>query len=388
MAILSFLFLSLTMASFSLLAEVLPDNAVAVSESLHQPTEHILDTRDPTIEDIIHQYRYNHEFAGVALIADGVNTLHAAAYGERIPNSGQMHTIDSEWRWASVTKMLAGLVALQEVEQGRLSLDEPISRWLPKAPAHVKSVTLRQLMNHTSGLANPDQTKLNEITDVYEWASAAMPNFDYCYGPPLSAPGIRFDYNACDFIVLADVLKAVTGKGFADLINTRITTRYKLASIRVVTHPNDDASIVGTKAGKPIMNDLKLANLSADAAVVGKPADLLKLTQLFMAGKIISDPRLRLEFSRGLPELGYVALSVWGYEAVLSGCSAQVKIIERQGHLPGTKILTLQAPQLNRSIVLFSNRDETDWGWIWQQQGLSYQLASEVFCREADVPQN
>ena len=139
------------MASFSLLAEVLPDNAIAVTESLHQPTEHNPDTKDPAIEGIIHQYRQNHEFAGVALIANGVNTRHAAAYGERIPNSGQMHTIDSEWRWASVTKMLAGLVALQEVEQGRLSLDEPISRWLPKAPAHVKSVTLRQLMNHTSG---------------------------------------------------------------------------------------------------------------------------------------------------------------------------------------------------------------------------------------------
>ena len=137
----------------------------------------------------------------------------------------------------------------------------------------------------------------------------------------------------------------------------------------------------GTKAGLPVIDGLKLSNLSADAAIVGETTDLLKLTQLYMAGKIIAEPRIRQEFERGDPDLGYVALSVWGYEARLSGCTHPVKIIERQGHLPGTKILTLQAPKLFRSIVVFSNREETDWGWIWQQQGLSYELASEVFCR-------
>ncbi|MBV2130482.1 serine hydrolase domain-containing protein [Arsukibacterium indicum] len=335
----------------------------------------------PAIDNIIKQQTKNDHFAGVVMIANGDETLHAAAYGEVLPGSGVLHQLGSVWRWASVTKMLAGFITLQEVERGRLNLDQPVAQLLPAAPSHVGGVTLRQLMNHTSGLANPDQTALNTETGVHHWASAAEPDFKYCYGPALAAPGERFDYNACDFVVLADVLKAVTGSNFAELIDHRISKTYQLPSIRVVTNASDDAEVAGTRDGKPIQDGLRLANLSADAAIIGKPADLLKLTQLYMAGSIITDTNLRQEFGRGTPELGYIALTVWGYHAQLNGCSTPVHIIERRGHLPGTKVLTLQAPELGRSMVLFSNRDETDWGWIWQQTGFSFNIASEVFCR-------
>ena len=336
---------------------------------------------DQVVDNIMTPYVRRNAFAGVVLVADGPQTAHSKAYGEVIPGEGIQHQVNSEWRWASVTKMVAGLLVMQEIEGGRLSLDQVVSSLLPQAPDHFKTVTLRQLMNHTSGLANPDQTEIDSTTGVYEWASASIPNFAYCYGPPLAEAGSRFDYNACDFIVLADILKTITGQDFQSLVKTRITERYSLDSIKVVNDVQDDAEIVGTKRGKPVNDGLKLANLSADAAIVGKPTDLLKLTQLFMADEIITDAVLKREFGRGIPEFGQVALTVWGYRATLTGCKEPVDIIERQGHLPGTKILTLQAPDLRRSIVLFSNREETDWGWIWQEYGLSYTLASEVFCR-------
>ena len=336
---------------------------------------------DPAVDRLITPYVDSNIFAGVVLVADGPRTLHSQAYGEVIPGEVMRHQVDSEWRWASVTKMVAGFLIMQEVESGRLSLDQVVSSVLPNAPDHFKRVTLRQLMNHTSGLANPDQTKIDVSTGVYEWASASAPNFEYCFGPPLSDAGSRFDYNACDFVVLADVLRQVTGQNFHSLVKTRIAERYSLNSIRVVTEAQDDADIVGTRKGKPVSDGLKLANLSADAAIIGEPTDLLKLTQYFMAGDIISNSELKEEFGRGIPEFGYVALTVWGYTATLSGCREPIDIIERQGHLPGTKVLTLQAPDLMRSVVLFSNREETDWGWIWQGTGLSYNLASEIFCR-------
>jgi CubicO group peptidase (beta-lactamase class C family) len=334
----------------------------------------------PAIEEVAARYEGEGSFAGVVLAGAEGGVLHAAAYGETVPGSGVPHLLDSEWRWASVTKMVAGFLTLQEIEKGKLALDDPITDILEDAPPHFSAVTLRQLLNHTSGLADPDEQEPDPKTGVVPFASRSSPDFAYCRGEPLAEPGAGFNYNACDFLVLAELLEAVTGKPFDRLVRERIAERYALPSIRVVTEAGDDAQVRGTVGGAPYRDALELAALSADAAIVGRPMDLLKLTQLFVTGGVVTDQRLREEFGRGVPELGYVALTVWGQEVQLDGCDGQVSLIERRGHLKGTKILTLQAPDLQRSLVAFSNRDETDWGWLWAREGFAYELASTVFC--------
>lgn len=316
------------------------------------------------------------DFAGIGLASIAGETVHAKAYGEVIPGSDQAHQLGAEWRWASVTKMLAGFIALQEVEKGTLTLDDALAPFFPDGPTHLGKVTLRQLLNHTSGLRDLGSLQLNENDPRAE----AEIFRDHCYQNSRRKPGAKFVYNACDFIVLADLLEKVTGESFAELVENRLAAPYGLASIRVVTETGDDAAIPGVRDGKVLKSDFNLATLSADSAVVGQPSDLLELTQIFLDGKIITDKGLREEFARGIPSYGYVALTVWGYEGRLAGCNAPVKIVERRGDLTGTQVLVMMAPELERSVVLFSNRAETDWGWIWQGSGFSYDVASDVFC--------
>ncbi|MCQ8185901.1 serine hydrolase domain-containing protein [Parvularcula maris] len=335
------------------------------------------------IDEIAARYTQDDTFAGVVLAGTDGEAIHAAAYGETAAGSGVPHRLGSEWRWASVTKMVAGFLTLQEIEKGKLALDGPITDVLSDAPPHFEGVTLRQLLSHTSGLADPDEQVPDPETGAVPFVSRGTPDFAYCRGAPLAEPGAGFNYNACDFLVLAEVLEAVTGQTFDVLVRERIAERYGLPSIRVVTQKGDEAEVQGTVGGLPHDDPLELAALSADSAIVGQPMDLLKLTQLFVTGGIVTDPGLREEFGRGVPELGYVALTVWGQEAQLEGCSETLSLIERRGHLKGTKILTLQAPDLQRSLVAFSNRDETDWGWIWAREGFAYELASTVFCSSA-----
>ena len=340
----------------------------------------IKEVEDEKIERITRNQMSEQSFAGVVLVAEDSKIRHARAYANVAATSDKPHELNGEWRWASITKMVAGLITLQEAETGTLRLDDSVASYLSDAPAHFKAVTIRNLLNHTSGIANPESIEPDPDTGLTKWVTDENPSFDYCYGTPEANPSERFDYNACDFVVLADVLNSITGLSFNDLVAERIVRRFGLNSIRVVVDPYDDAKVTGTKDGIPVQNDLRLSNLGAAAAIVGQPGDLLKLTQYFLAKKIIADNKLLEEFSHGIPKLGYVALSAWGYQANLDGCEQQVTIIERQGHIAGTKVLTLQAPLLRRSIVAFSNRDETDWGWIWQGKGMSFELASEVFC--------
>jgi CubicO group peptidase (beta-lactamase class C family) len=335
-----------------------------------------------SIQALGERYAEGGRFAGVLAAGEDGRIVHAAAYGLKYPGSDAQHVVSSEWRWASVTKMVAGFLVLQEVEAGRLELDTPIGRFLAGAPADFDRITLRQLLNHTSGLPDPDDQVPDPISGLPPFALGTEDNLAYCMGPLRAEPGAGFNYNACDFIVLAEILFQTTGLSFDALVKQRIAEPLGLSSIEVVTRLGDDAEVQGTKGGRPLDDGLQLASLSADAAMIGKPLDLLRLTQAFMAGEIVRDPALRAEMGRGVPELGYVGLTVWGYEATPDGCSAPLHIVERQGHLRGTKILTLQAPDLKRSIVAFSNRDETDWGWIWSGQGFSWDLASAVFCND------
>ena len=105
-----------------------------------------------------------------AAITDADGTLYSAAFGERRLGSGVKMTVDTVCYMASMTKPITATCAMQLVEQGKLDLDQPISRWIPRAAelmvldgfdgdgrpilrAPKREVTLRHLMTHTSGFA-------------------------------------------------------------------------------------------------------------------------------------------------------------------------------------------------------------------------------------------
>src|SRR5579862_2683128 len=110
--------------------------------------------------------------AVTAMVATADKTLYSGAFGKRDSSSGVKVTPDSIFQIASMTKALTSVAAMQLVEQGKLTLDEPVSRHLPRLagvqvlegfdaagkailrPA-TKPVTLLHLLTHTSGFAYP-----------------------------------------------------------------------------------------------------------------------------------------------------------------------------------------------------------------------------------------
>ncbi len=120
-------------------------------------------------------------------------------------------------RIASVAKAFSGAVALHLVRAGRLGLDDTIARLLPGMPAAWGAVTVRQMLNHTSGL--PDYTKSKGFAEqakndprgfvspsqIIDWVRA---------GPLEFAPGSRYEYSNTDNIVIGLIVEAVTGETY------------------------------------------------------------------------------------------------------------------------------------------------------------------------------
>ncbi len=100
----------------------------------------------------------------VAAVVKGHETLLLKAYGEADAESDVPMTVDTVLPIASVTKQFTAAAILQLRDQGKLSLDDDITKWLPDFEARGTQLTLRHLLDHTSGIA--DLGDMRELRDM------------------------------------------------------------------------------------------------------------------------------------------------------------------------------------------------------------------------------
>jgi len=146
---------------------------------------------------------------------------------EQAPWARRSHRLEAgdEYRMASNTKTMMATITLQLVAEGRLALNDPVEKWLPGAVPSGGAMTLRMLLNHTSGLFDyPEDPSLRpSITgrDPHRWTSAELLAVGARH-PLLFAPGTRFAYSNTDYAAVGAVLEKATGRTLADLVRDRI----------------------------------------------------------------------------------------------------------------------------------------------------------------------
>lgn len=137
------------------------------------------------------------------------------------------------YRIASVTKAFVSVVALQLEAEGKLDIDDPVAKYLPGVVPNGSAISLRELMNHTSGLFNytDDAAFENDpITNLSRtWTPQELLALAFAH-PPNFAPGTNWSYSNTNYIVLGLVVEAVTGKPLGQVLAERIFTPLGLTS--------------------------------------------------------------------------------------------------------------------------------------------------------------
>ena len=307
------------------------------------------------------------------------------------PGKQQSHRRGARWLWASVTKQVTAVLVMQQVESGTLSLDGTIRHYLPAfAGANGDTITLRQLLQHLSGLPNPDDTAAGagDVPIFYTETGAGIADTPratgFCSATPKAAPGAGFAYNNCDYLVLGAILERVTGKPYAQLVADRIAKPLGLRSLRIAR----DGALRGggaatgyTAGGKPYPA-VNVATFGAAGALTGTARDLVAFDRALAAGRLLG-PESRAIWWKADPKVGYEALGVWSFPARLAGCVQPVTLIERRGDVGGIQVRNVIAPNFGRSVAVFVNDDTVDFGEVWQGKGLSFDLLSAAFCPTA-----
>lgn len=154
------------------------------------------------------------------------------AYGMANPDTKTPMSTEIYQRVGSITKTFTGTVVQQLAQDGRLALDDPITKYVPEVP-NGGDITLRMLLNMTSGLASYtlDENFMDEL--FKDPSKTWTPDQLLATGlalPPLFAPGEKFNYSNTNFILLGKVVEKVTTKPFEQVLETMVVSQLGLAS--------------------------------------------------------------------------------------------------------------------------------------------------------------
>jgi len=172
--------------------------------------------------DSLGQHARNRGFQGTILIIQGEKTLFQQHYGVANVNTGAPITGSTRFNIGSIGKSLTGLLVLQQVAAGRLSLDRPVAEYLPASDSfpNSRSISARQLLSHTAGLGDffdspaYDPQRTRSTADHFRLVQQLKPLRD--------RPGLDYGYSNAGFIVLGQLLEHQTGSSYARLLDERL----------------------------------------------------------------------------------------------------------------------------------------------------------------------
>lgn len=163
------------------------------------------------------------EFSGTVLVAKGEEPIFEQAYGYAYQGYQIRNQMNTKYNIGSCTKMFTALAILQFVQEGKINLHDPVSRYLPDYPREIaEKVTVHHLLTHTSGLVG---SVLNEKTFAFykdkvrttsDWLVPVMES------PLLFEPGAAWSYSNAGYVVLAAIIEQVSSLAFFDYLHEKI----------------------------------------------------------------------------------------------------------------------------------------------------------------------
>ena len=231
---------------------------------------------DATDEYVRAQMRERHiPGAAIAVIKDG-KFIKAEGYGLANVELNVPATRETVFEIGSVSKQITAAAIMLLVEEGKVNLDEKISKYLPSAPETWKNVTVRNLLTHTSGIKSYTGLSGFELTKRLK-----RDEFVKAIGmhPLEFEPGERYIYSNSGYNLLGFIIESASGESYWDFLQKRI---FKLLGMNQTAN-RDPQFIVPNRAdgyewdnGRLVGRDYDLTDVFSAGAIVSTVMDLVK----------------------------------------------------------------------------------------------------------------
>ncbi|MFC4070379.1 serine hydrolase domain-containing protein [Actinoplanes subglobosus] len=246
-----------------------------------------------------------------------------------------------QYRVGSITKTLVATVILQLAGERRLRLDDTLEHWLPGAIPNGADITIRNLLQHTSGIFNYTEVLFASIEEVLQARYRTFRPEELvalaAAQPPVFEPGTAWSYSNTNYVLLGLIIRKVTGRAYGKEVDRRILRPLGLRGTEV---PGTDVTIDGPHAHgyEPIEQDgeivpLDFTDLNPSMAwsageIVSTTADLNRFYRALLSGRLLRRAQLA-EMLTPFGDSGYGlgifqeqlpgGLTLWGHTGGIFG---------------------------------------------------------------------
>lgn len=270
-------------------------------------------------------------FAGVVLVAKGETPLFAEGFGLADREHGVGWTPGTISDIGSITKQFTGAAILKFEEDGKLSVDDTISRYFQGVPADKAGITLHQLLTHSSGLADPDIDDFDPVP-LAEYLKQVFAQ------PLLFAPGKGYTYSNANFSLLGAILEKLSGKSYETVLRERLflpngmfETGYTLPAwgeSRFAPGYEADGGRWGTFLERPTAADGPHWALRANGGIHTTVYDMLRWARALLTGRVLTPASMKKLWAPHVSEGGD---TFYGYGWSIAKAPDGTKIVTHNG---------------------------------------------------------
>lgn len=263
-------------------------------------------------------------------------------------------------RVGSVTKQFTAAAIMLLTEQGKLAISDEIGKYLPDFQSRGHSVTIENLLTHTSGIAN--YTALPKFPSVMKMGATVGEAISFFKeATPEFTPGERFSYSNSNYFLLGAIIEIVSGMPYADFMEQHIFRPLQLVNTKIETDALLDAPVVGyTQARRKVVSApyYSMSWPYAAGALRTTVDDLALWDRAITEGKLLK-PEFwqRMTTSYKLNATGIA--TGYGYGWFIRKVRHR-KVIEHGGDIGGFSADAMRFPREGLFIAVLANSDSLD----------------------------
>ncbi len=319
--------------------------------------------RTSRIEKLMRQYHDEWGFIGTVIVAENCATVFSKGYGmadrdHGLPNGPLVH-----YRIASVSKTFTATMIMKLVEEGKIGLQDPISRYLPSYRRDTgEKVTIHHLLTHSSGIPN-----YVAMPEFRRRATGPMPGVDslaqvYCSGNLEFEPGSRYSYSNSGYVLLGAIIESVTHQPYERALRTMILDPAGMSETGLDHHGLDlPARALGYTPGfRDELEQVQNWNPEwayAAGGLYATPDDMVRWDQVLYDEVLVNRSTLKRMMTPYFPAFRGAS---YGYgfslaRTVKSRRGDSLLVMSHEGGLPGFNSLFSRIPATKHMVFVVSN---------------------------------
>jgi CubicO group peptidase (beta-lactamase class C family) len=309
-------------------------------------------------------------FSGSVLVARGDKVVLSKGYGFSSVELQVPNTPNTTFRIASVTKQFTAAAVLLLADRKKLSLADPISKHFSNLPDAWKNVTVRQLLDHTSGI--PSYTDFVDLRSFALTSQSPQTIMALSAEKPMNfAPGAGFSYNNTAYVMAGWLIERVSGKTYAEFIEEDVLAPIGIKNSGYAFHDR----VIPQRAQNYTEDSGKVVNAQyldmsvpySAGAMYATTLDLHRWNRALYGGKLLTKESLAMMVDGGKHQYG-LGIGVRNSERKEEGGL----VYSHSGGMPGVRTMLIYEPASELTVAVLGNLDTAaieDIAWLIRQYG-------------------